>query len=110
MGRASRGAGAAGKIAMNHTQQLTEEYLRETWPRAFNDRRPALEALLLSVDFDSGVTRRHLFAESPAFLGKITLLDRIVWYANPDPSKENPKENCAWFLWSHAPHDGARIM
>ncbi len=67
-------------------------------------------ALLLSVDFDSGVTRRHLFADCSAFFGKIILLDRIVWFANPDPSKESPKENCAWYLWSRAPHDGPRIF
>jgi hypothetical protein len=67
-------------------------------------------ALLLPADFDSGVTRRHLFADCAAFLGKIVLLDRIVWYPNADPSKENPKENCAWFLWTNGPHDGARIL
>jgi hypothetical protein len=70
----------------------------------------AVLALLLAIDFDSGVTRRHLFADCPAFLGKIVLLDRVVWYANPDPLKENPKENCAWYLWTRAPHDGARIL
>jgi hypothetical protein len=70
----------------------------------------AVLALLLGVDFDSGVTRRHLFPDCPAFLGKIVLLDRVVWYANPDPKKENPKENCSWFLWSHAHRGAPRIM
>jgi hypothetical protein len=70
----------------------------------------AVLALLLPIDFDCGVTRRHLFADCSAFAGKIILLDRIVWFANPDPSKAAPKENHAWFLWTHAPHDGARIM
>jgi hypothetical protein len=70
----------------------------------------AILALLLSVDFDSGSTRRHLFADCPAFVGKIVLLDRVVWYANPDPSKESPKENVAWYLWSHAHRGGPTIF
>ncbi len=67
-------------------------------------------ALLLSADFDSGSTRRHLFADCSAWFAKIVLLDRIVWYSNPDPKKEHPKENCCWYVWSQAPHDGARIL
>jgi hypothetical protein len=57
-------------------------------------------ALLLPADFDSAKTRRHLFAGCPHFAGKIILTKRIVWFANPDPKRENPKENSAWFLWS----------
>lgn len=57
-------------------------------------------ALLLPVDFDSAKTRMPLFAGSPHFAGKIILTRRIVWFTNPDPRHENPKENSAWFLWS----------
>jgi hypothetical protein len=57
-------------------------------------------ALLLAVDYDSGKTRQHLFRGCPYFAGKIVLTDRIVWFENPDPKKEAPKENHAWYLWS----------
>jgi hypothetical protein len=57
-------------------------------------------ALLLPVDFDSAKTRPRFFARCPHFAGKIILTRRVVWYANPDPQRENPKENTAWFLWS----------
>jgi hypothetical protein len=57
-------------------------------------------ALLLAVDYDSGKTRKHLFRDCRHFAGKIVLTDRIVWFENPDPDKEAPKENHAWYLWS----------
>jgi hypothetical protein len=57
-------------------------------------------ALLLPADFDSAKTRPPLFAGCPHFAGKIVLTKRIVWFTNPDPRRENPKENSAWFLWS----------
>jgi hypothetical protein len=57
-------------------------------------------ALLLSIDFDSATRRPRFFADCPAFTGKIVLTERVVWYANPDPRRENPKENTAWFIWS----------
>jgi hypothetical protein len=60
-------------------------------------------AVLLMVDFDSAVTRRHLFADCPAFASKIVLLHRIRWF--PD-STGSPSFNHAWFLWNRA-HVGA---
>jgi hypothetical protein len=57
-------------------------------------------ALLLPVDFDSAKTRMPLFAGCQHFAGKIVLTKRIVWLTNPDPQRENPKENSAWFLWN----------
>jgi hypothetical protein len=62
------------------------------------DRRGLL-ALLLPVDFDSAVTRRHLFADCDAFAAKIVLTRRIVWYERHDGERENPKPNHAWFVW-----------
>jgi hypothetical protein len=64
-------------------------------------------AMLLPVDFDSAVTRRHLFADHKAFTQKIILTKRIRW-ANLDQKKNGPKENHAWFIWdwmfdSHGP-------
>jgi hypothetical protein len=78
-----------------------------------------LLALLLPNDFDSAVTRRHLFAECSAFAGKIVLTKRIVWFKPPPGVRQkNPKENHSWFIWRrprslarpeifYAPHNGA---
>jgi hypothetical protein len=60
-------------------------------------RRKGAVAMLLKVDFDSGKTRRHLFAECPAFVGKVVLTERIVWF---EPAIAVPSDNHAWFLWS----------
>lgn len=53
-------------------------------------------AMLLRVDFDSGATRRHLFAEHPAFKCKVVLTKRIQWF---EGSNGAPSENHAWFIW-----------
>jgi hypothetical protein len=52
-------------------------------------------ALLLPVDFDSGVTRAPLFGDCADFNGKIVLLRRIKWF----PGDSGPSTNHAWFLW-----------
>lgn len=84
-------------------------------------------AMLLRVDFDSGRTRAHLFADCPAWSRKIVLTQRIKWFDGPVPCRpcgasgkvdgqkcrpckgagqveHSPSENHAWFLWdwSHA--------
>ncbi|WP_414832169.1 hypothetical protein [Afifella sp. YEN Y35] len=56
-------------------------------------------AMLLQVDFDSGITRTHLFRDCPTYLGKIVLTDRIRW-VNLEQKKDGPSQNHAWFLWS----------
>ena len=56
-------------------------------------------AMLLRVDFDSGKTRRDIFADCPAFAGKIVLLDRIKWF----PGESGPSDNHAWFVWDRDP-------
>ena len=60
-------------------------------------------ALLLPCDFDSAITRPRYFGDCLEFVGKIVLRGRVVWFKNPDPKKENPKENTAWFLWVRSP-------
>jgi hypothetical protein len=60
-------------------------------------------AVLLRIDFDSAVTRRHLFADCPIFAGKIVLLHRIRWFPG---STGSPSFNHAWHLWDRA-HLGA---
>src|SRR5262249_20684417 len=57
-------------------------------------------ALLLRVDFDSALTRRHLFADEPRFAGKLILLNRIKWFDGPS----SPSDNHAWFLWNRSHH------
>jgi hypothetical protein len=81
--------GNRGKLA----EQFIETGLRQLIDFGFM-------ALLLPVDFDSAKTRPRFFASCSHFAGKIILAKRIVWFANPDPKRENPKENSAWFLWS----------
>jgi hypothetical protein len=56
-------------------------------------------ALLLPADFDSGVSRLHLF-QHPFFLARIALTDRPVWFERTDGEKAQPKENTVWNVWS----------
>jgi len=58
--------------------------------------------LLLSADFDSGKTRRHLFQDNPAFARKYVLTDRIRW-ANLDQKEDGPSKNHAWYVWDFHP-------
>jgi hypothetical protein len=55
-------------------------------------------AMLLRVDFDSAITRQHLFRTNPRFAGKIVLLNRIKWFVGAS----SPSDNHAWFLWNEA--------
>ena len=59
-----------------------------------------LVAMLLRTDFDHAKSRRHLFADHPAFCKKIVLLNRIVWF-EPEPGSKgkSPSENHAWWIW-----------
>jgi len=67
-------------------------------------------ALLLPCDFDSGVTRTHVFGDCRHFQGKIVLRKRIVWFERADGIREAPKENSAWFLWYRRPNKGPRSL
>lgn len=57
-------------------------------------------ALLLTMKFDSGKTRRHLLGENPRFVAKIVLLDRICWFPG---SEDSGTEDHAWFVWGPMP-------
>lgn len=59
------------------------------------------------ADFDSAKTRVRFFGDCPAFLAKIVLTKRIVWFERSDGIREAPKENSAWYLWSQP--DALRI-
>jgi hypothetical protein len=52
-------------------------------------------ALLLTVAFDSGNTRHHLFRDNPRFCGKVVLTDRISWTGDG----ETGTGDHAWFVW-----------
>jgi len=67
--------------------------------RSLEYTRPAqgVVAMLLKVDFDSGKSRRHVFADCPAFAGKVVLIERIVWF---EPAIAEPSDNHAWHVWS----------
>lgn len=58
-------------------------------------------AMLLPVDFDSGRTRAHVFADCPQFATKIVLLNRIRWF-----NGQSGSVNHGWFIWRHG-HTGA---
>lgn len=64
-------------------------------------------AMLLRVDFDSAITRRHIFGDHPAFAAKYTLRKRVRW-ANLEQSAAGPTENHAWFVWDWARRPGER--
>jgi hypothetical protein len=55
-----------------------------------------LAAFLLANDFDSGKTRRDVFADCAWWAHKVVLLDRIVWFPRPGAA---PSTNHAWFIW-----------
>lgn len=56
-------------------------------------------ALLLTAKFDSGKTRKRLFADNPRFVAKIVLLDRIQWFEGDGSGTEDH----AWYVWGPKP-------
>jgi len=59
-------------------------------------------AMLMPVDFDSGKTRRDIFADCARFAGKIVLLDRIVFFERKGAA---PSSNHCWMIWDKE-HNG----
>lgn len=62
-------------------------------------------AMLLRTDFDHAKTRRHLFADCPAFAKKLVLTRRIVWFEGG----KSPSFNHAWFIWDWQ-HEGPATL
>lgn len=88
--RLSNGASA---IITNPPFNLATQFIE----RALELMKPGgLVAMLTRVDFDSAKTRRHLFADHPAFCKKIVLLRRIVWF---EPATASPSFNHCWMIW-----------
>jgi hypothetical protein len=81
--------------------KLAERFIE----RALDLMRPGrgVVAMLLKVDFDSGLTRRRFFADCPAWMTKLVLLKRIEWFKSLNGN--TPSDNHAWFIWSRR-HDG----
>jgi predicted RNA methylase len=74
---------------------LAEKFI-EIGLRHINSHGGAL-ALLLPTDFDSAKSRHRLFRDCSAFVARISLTRRIVWFEGPNAA---PKENHAWHVWS----------
>lgn len=53
-------------------------------------------AMLLRNDFDSAISRQHLFRNEPRFAFKLVLLNRIKWFDGPS----SPSDNHSWFVWA----------
>jgi hypothetical protein len=67
-------------------------------------RKRGFVAMLLKSDFDSGVTRRDLFADNPAFAGRIVLLHRIEFFKSVTGNSSSSGHT--WFVWDWC-HRGA---
>ena len=61
--------------------------------RELNLTRPdqGAVAMLLKVDFDSGLTRRRLFADCPARMTKLALLKSIEWFKSVQRPQRQPR-------------------
>jgi len=81
-------------IITNPPYKLAEPFIEHALVLTAQCRQAV--AMLLRVDFDSAITRRHLFKDHPAFLGTVVLMRRVRWIAN---STGSPSENHTWFLW-----------
>jgi hypothetical protein len=62
-------------------------------------------AMLLRADFDSVITRQHLFRFCPSFSFKLVLLGRIKWFEGPS----EPSDNHSWFCWDRAHSSPPRV-
>lgn len=63
------------------------------------ERCSGLVGLVLTAKFDSGSTRRHLFADNPRFAAKIILTDRISWTLDGITGTEDH----AIYVWTEKP-------
>ena len=82
--------------------KLAERFIE----RALDLMRPGrgAVAMLLKVDFDSGLTRRRFFSDCPAWMTKLVLLKRIEWFKSVNGN--TPSDNHAWYIWSWR-HNGS---
>ena len=72
--------------------------------------RDGLVALLFRCDYDHANSRRHLFADHPAFARRIILTKRIVWFVEENGKpKASPSYNHMWVVWDWK-HRGPPIV
>lgn len=81
-------------IATNPPYSLATEFIQRAL--ALMEPQNGMVAMLLRTDFDHAKSRRHLFADHPAFAEKLVLTKRIQWF---EDSKSSPSFNHAWFIW-----------
>ena len=82
-------------IITNPPYSLATEFIEHAL--ALTQDSGAVVAMLLRTDFDHAKSRRHLFADHPAFSKKLVLTKRIQWF---EDSKSSPSFNHAWFIFS----------
>src|SRR6516225_8434310 len=84
----------ADAIITNPPYRLSREFVERALE--LTEPKRGLVAMLLRTDYDQAKTRRHLFADHPAFAGKLVLLRRIRWF---EGTKGHPSYNHCWYLW-----------
>jgi hypothetical protein len=77
-------------IITNPPYALAQEFIEHSL------KLVGLTAMLLRTDYDHAKSRKHLFADHPAFSKKLVLTKRIRWF---EDSKGSPSFNHCWFLW-----------
>ena len=85
---------APDAIITNPPYSLATEFIEHALK--MTKLRGGVVAMLLRTDFDHAKSRRHLFADHPAFTKKLVLTKRIQWF---EDSKSSPSFNHAWFIW-----------
>ena len=86
-------------IITNPPYDTAREFIEQALRYA--ESTSGIVAMLLRTDYDHARTRRHLFADCPAFAKKVVLTKRIVWFEGG----KSPSFNHAWFIWDWQ-HDG----
>lgn len=83
-----------GAIITNPPYKLASEFISHAL--GLMSHSDGFVAMLLRTDFDHAKSRKHLFAENPAFCRKIVLTKRIKWI---EDSHGSPSFNHAWYCW-----------
>lgn len=89
---------SANAIVTNPPYDRAQEFVEHAL--ALMQPVSGMVAMLMRVDWDSASTRRHLFADCPAWSKKVVLTKRILWFKPPAGSKgKSPSENHCWMIW-----------
>lgn len=113
---------SSSTIITNPPFNLATEFIERAL--ALTEPSAGMVAMLLGSDFDHASTRKHLFAQCPAFCKTVVLTKRIKWFEGPVTCKhckgigfdfaksakckpcggkgskeQSPSENHSWFIW-----------